>query len=105
MHNGYNNCYSNHFNKIVFCIYQCDARVGGGGGGGGAYVGHLTAIAFPTLGNLTKNMGARVGTFAFFAQEMGPSHIVPCAHLCPCHLGSACVEIESILKWTFTSCK
>ena len=32
-----------------------------------ACVGHLTSIAFPTLGNLTKNLGPRVGAFAFFA--------------------------------------
>ena len=36
-----------------------------------AYVGHLTSIAFPTLGNFTKNPGPRVGTFAFFAQRNG----------------------------------
>ena len=41
----------------------------GGGGGPRADVGHLTAIAFPTLGNLTKNLGPRVGTFAFFARR------------------------------------
>ena len=51
-------------------------RGGGGGGGGGgegrrAYVGHLTSIAFPTLGNLTKNLGPRVGTFAFLARRNG----------------------------------
>ena len=38
-----------------------------GGGGTPGIVGHLTSIAFPTLGNLTKNLGPRVGTFAFFA--------------------------------------
>ena len=31
-----------------------------------AYVGHLTSIVFPTLGNLTKNLSPSVGTFAFF---------------------------------------
>ena len=40
-----------------------------GGGGPRAYVRHLTPIAFPTLGNLTKNLGPRVGTFAFFARR------------------------------------
>ena len=40
-----------------------------GVGGTRAYVGHLTPIAFPILGNLTKNLGPRVGTFAFFAQR------------------------------------
>ena len=34
-----------------------------------AYVGHLTSIALPTLGNLTKNLGPRVGMFAFFARR------------------------------------
>ena len=33
------------------------------------YVGHLTSVAFPTLENLTKNLGPRVGTFAFFGQR------------------------------------
>ena len=57
----------------------------------------LTSFAFPTLGNLTRNLGPRVGKFAFLRWEMGPSHIVPCACLCAGHLGSACVEIESII--------
>ena len=38
-------------------------------GGPWAYVGHLTSIAFPALGNLTKNLDSRVGTFAFFVQR------------------------------------
>ena len=42
-----------------------------GGGGPRAYVGHLTSIVFPTLGNLTKNLGPRVGMFAFFARRNG----------------------------------
>ena len=47
-----------------------------------AFVGHLTSIAFPFLGNLTKNLGPRVGTFVFFLRGgMGPSHIVSCARL------------------------
>ena len=45
-------------------------------------MGHLTSIAFPILGNLTKNLGPRVETFAFLLGGMGPSHIVPCARLC-----------------------
>ena len=49
------------------------------GGGPLAYVGHLTSIAFPTLGNVTKNLGPRVGTFGFLHEGMAPSHIVPCA--------------------------
>ena len=52
------------------------------GRGPRAYVGHLTSIAFPILGNLTKNLGPRVGTFAFLHGGMGPSHIVPCVRLC-----------------------
>ena len=38
------------------------------GGGPRVYVGHyhLTSIALPILGNLTENLGPRVGTFAFF---------------------------------------
>ena len=43
----------------------------GGGGGPWAYVGHLTSIATPTFGNLTKNLGPRVVTFAFFARRNG----------------------------------
>ena len=50
------------------------------GGGGGAYVGHLTSIAFPTLGNLTKNLGPRVETCAFFARRNGTkSHRAMCS--------------------------
>ena len=33
------------------------------------YVGHLTSVAFPTLENLTKNVGPRAGTCAFFARR------------------------------------
>ena len=47
-------------------------------GGPRAYVGHLTSIAFPTLGNLTTNLGP-VGTFAFLRGGIGPSHVIPCA--------------------------
>ena len=35
------------------------------GGGPRAYVGHLTSIAFPTLGNLTKNLGPRFEYFEY----------------------------------------
>ena len=50
------------------------------GGGPRAYVGHLTSIAFPTLGNLTKNLGPRVGMFAFFARRNGTkSHRPMCS--------------------------
>ena len=49
-------------------------------GGTRAYVGHLTSIAFPTLGNLTKNLGPRVGTFAFFVRRNGTkSHCPMCS--------------------------
>ena len=54
-------------------------REGGGGGGGKGpreYMGHLTSIAFPTLGNLTKNLRPRVGRLLFLRGGMGPSHIV-----------------------------
>ena len=46
------------------------------------YVGHLTSVAFPTLENLTKNLGPRVGTFAFLRGGIGPSHIIPFVCLC-----------------------
>ena len=57
------------------------------GGGGGrvrvrvrAYVGHLTSTTFPTLGNLTKNLGPRVGKFVFFARRNGTkSHRPMCS--------------------------
>ena len=32
---------------------------------------HLTSIAFPILGNLTKNLGPRVRTFAFLRGGIG----------------------------------
>ena len=38
-------------------------------GGTPGIVEHLTSIAFHTLGNLAKNLGARVGPFAFFIAE------------------------------------
>ena len=51
-----------------------------GGRGPRANVGHLTSIAFPTLGNLTKNLGPRVGMFAFFARRNGTkSHRPVCS--------------------------
>ena len=45
------------------------------------YVGHLTSVAFPTLENLTKNLGPRLGTFALLHGGIGPSHI-RCVYLC-----------------------
>ena len=38
-------------------------------GGTPGICGHLYSIAFPTPRNLTKNLGPRVGTFAFFARR------------------------------------
>ena len=34
-------------------------------------MGYLTSVAFPTLGKLTKNLGPRVGTFAFLRRGIG----------------------------------
>ena len=43
----------------------------------------LTFFAFPTLGNLTKNLGLRVGDVCFFCAEewdqVTPSHLLVCA--------------------------
>ena len=45
-----------------------------------ANVGHLTSIAFPAHGNLTKNLCPRVGTFAFSARRNGTkSHRTMCS--------------------------
>ena len=55
-----------------------------GGGGAPGICGALTSIAFSTLGNLSKNLGPRVETFAFL--RGGPSHIIPCAPLCAARL-------------------
>ena len=58
---------------------------GGGGGEPRACVGHLTSIAFPILGNLTKNLGPRVGTFAFFAlRNWTKSHRLMCLSVRRC---------------------
>ena len=57
----------------------------GVGGGPRAYMGHLTSIAFPICGNLTENLGPRVGTFAFFARRNGTkSHRPMCSSVCRC---------------------
>ena len=59
-------------------IHQCYAE-----GGPRAYVGHLTSIAFPTLGNLTNNLDPRVGTLAFFARRnRSKSHHPMCSSVC-----------------------
>ena len=48
-----------------------------------AYVRHLTSIAFSILGNLTKNLGPRVGTFAFLVQRNGTkAHFPRCLSVC-----------------------
>ena len=54
-------------------------EVAGEGGGGElqAYVGHFASIAFPILRNLTKNLGPRVGTFAFFVRRNGTKSHCP----------------------------
>ena len=41
---------------------------------------------FPTLGNLTKNLGPRVGTFAFLRGGIRPSQVIPFARLCAARL-------------------
>ena len=64
------------YNKILnpfsrtWSIYA-SINVKSDGRGPRAYAGHLTSIAFPALGNLTKNLGPRVGSFAFFARRNG----------------------------------
>ena len=47
-----------------------------------AYVEHLTTTAFPILGNLTKNLCPRVGTFAFFARRNGTKSHRPRCTVC-----------------------
>ena len=50
-------------------------------GGSRAYVEHLASIAFPTLANLTKNLGPRVGMFVIFARrnnQVTSSHVPVC---------------------------
>ena len=70
--------------KIMHLSMTYVKAAGGGGGGTAkgsrAYVGHLVSIAFPALGNLTKNLGPRVGTFAFCARRNGTkSHRSMCS--------------------------
>ena len=56
---------------------------GGGGGEPRAYMRHLTCLVLPTLGNLTKNLSPRVGTFAIFARRnRTKSHHPTCSSLC-----------------------
>ena len=55
----------------VFSIMHLSMLSPRGGGGSRADVEHLTSIAFPILGNLTKNLGPRVGTFAFLRGGIG----------------------------------
>ena len=49
----------------------------GGGGGPRADVEHLASIAFPILGNLTKNLGPRMGTFVVFVWRNGTKSHCP----------------------------
>ena len=58
-------------------------------GGPRANVGHLISIAFVTHGNLTKNLFPGWGCLLLLHGGMGPSHIIPCAHLCVSHLGNS----------------
>ena len=53
------------FQYLNFSFHRHFKPKGGGRGEPPASVGHLNSIAFSTLGNLTKNLGPRVGTFAF----------------------------------------
>ena len=67
-------CLQLYFNtnyRVLLCIYQCKPVRGDPGHTLYIYmyVGHLTSVAFPTLENLTKNLGPKVGTFAFFARR------------------------------------
>ena len=55
-------------NHQRYAVYA-SINVKPGGGGPRADVGYLTSIAFPILGNLTKNLGPRVGTIVFFARR------------------------------------
>ena len=53
----------------ILSYARINVKPEGGGGGPRADVGHLTSMAFPTLGNLTKNLGPRLGKFAFYARR------------------------------------
>ena len=66
-------------------------------GGGRAYVGYLTSIAFPTLRNLTKSLGPRVGTFAFVVRRNGTKSYCPMCSSVPGHLG---IEVTWLKPWT-----
>ena len=69
-------------------------------------MGHLTSLAFPILGNLTKNLGSRVGKFAFLHGGIKLRHVVPCAHLCwPYGLWTKC-EVKMAGYWpsSFFAC-
>ena len=60
--------------------YNASINVKPEGGGPRTNVGHLTSIAFPTHGNLTKNLCPRVGIFAFSARRNGTkSHCTMCS--------------------------
>ena len=67
-------------------------------GGPRAYVRNLTSIASPTLRNLTKDLGPRVGTFAFNAQgNRTKSHHPMCLSVCSAAikaLKDSCLFVE-----------
>ena len=57
-------------------------------------MGHLTSIASPTHGNLTKNLCPRVGTFAFSARRNGTkSHRTICSSVIQLLL----IEVKALL--------
>ena len=70
---------------VTYASINVKPEWGGGGGGGWAraYVGHLTSIAFPTPGNLTKNLVPGWGRLPFFCTEeweqVTSSHMLVCA--------------------------
>ena len=73
--------FSEAFNFLAVPGNNASISVKPEGGGPRAYVGHLTSIAFPTLGNLTENLGPRVGMFAFFTRRNGTKSYCPMCSL------------------------
>ena len=72
--------------KLVLLIMHLSMLSPRGVGGPQVYVGHLISIAVPTLRNLTKNLGPRVGMFVFLHRGIGQSHMIPWARLCAARL-------------------
>ena len=70
-------------------------------GGGGATQGLCGAfdlycsIAFPTLGNLTKNLGPGGEAFAFFCADEWDQGTSSCARLCASQLGIEVAQLKS----------